>query len=239
MAYQKTVFNEGGPPGISAAELNKIGTGIEEAHALAEAAQETANSKAPLNHTHDFIVVTDTRDVDNPPIYYKQRVTNEFKTRSAVGVPGSGTYCAVTTIAPWTDQSGGRWTQIAYGDDGNLYMRKSSDANTWGPWYAFARTDVRPTFAAGIQDGNDNADISLIHAVQHEVHTRSTTLTYDGNGRLQKVEEKNGSTVIKATTLSYDSNGRLSSMVETAGGIPRTSTLNYDANGNLISVTRA
>lgn len=32
MAYQKTIFNEGGAPGISAAEMNKIGQGIEDAH---------------------------------------------------------------------------------------------------------------------------------------------------------------------------------------------------------------
>lgn len=96
----------------------------------------------------------------------------------------------------------------------------------------------RQTFAGGITDGDSNTDVSLINSVQHQVHTRSTVLTYT-NGRLTKVEEKHGSTVVKTTTLNYGGNGRLSSVVETAGGVPRTSTLNYDANGNLISVTRA
>ena len=104
-----------------------------------------------------------------------------------------------------------------------------NQANTW---------TQRQTFAGGIQDGDNNADVSLVYSVQHQVHTRSTVLTYE-NGRLTKVEEKDGSTVVKSTTLSYDSTGRLSSVVETAGGVPITSTFSYDGDGNLISVTRA
>ena len=96
----------------------------------------------------------------------------------------------------------------------------------------------RQVFAGGIRDGDVNQDVSLIYSVQHQVHTRSTVLTYT-DGRLTKVEEKDGSTVVKTTTLNYDGNGRLSSVEETAGGITRTSTLNYDANGNLTSVTRS
>ncbi|WP_374711543.1 hypothetical protein [Symbiobacterium terraclitae] len=103
-----------------------------------------------------------------------------------------------------------------------------NQVNTW---------TQRQTFAAGIQDGDGNQDVSLVYSVQHQVHTRATVLTYE-NGRLTKVEEKDGSTVVKTTTLTYE-NGRLSSVVETAGGVSRTSTLNYDASGNLISVTRA
>ena len=102
-------------------------------------------------------------------------------------------------------------------------------ANTW---------TRRQTFASGIVDGDSGGDVSLIYSVQHQAHTRSTVLTYT-DGRLTKVEEKYGSNVVKTTTLNYDGNGRLSSVVETAGGITRTSTLNYDANGNLISVTRS
>lgn len=105
-----------------------------------------------------------------------------------------------------------------------------NQVNTW---------TQRQTFAAGVQDGDSNADVSLIYSVQHHVHTRTVVLTYDGSGRLQKVEEKDGAAVVKTTTLSYDASGRLSSVVETAGGITRTTTLNYDGNGNLISVTRA
>mgnify|MGYP001240087773 CR=1 FL=1 len=106
-----------------------------------------------------------------------------------------------------------------------------NQANTW---------TQRQTFGAGIQDGDGNQDVSLVYSVQHQVHTRSTVLTYE-NGRLTQVEEKDGSTVIKTTTLNYDDNSRLSSVVESAGDISITSTLNYDddGSGNLTSVTRA
>ena len=50
MAYQKTVFQSGGPPGISADELNKIGDGIEQAHVLAEQAGAVAGEVWDLQH---------------------------------------------------------------------------------------------------------------------------------------------------------------------------------------------
>lgn len=104
----------------------------------------------------------------------------------------------------------------------------TKQANTW---------TNRQTFASGIQDGNANDDVSLIYSVQHQAHTRSTVLTYT-NGWLTKVEEKDGSTVIKTTTLSYDASGRLTSVSETAGGVTVTATLVYDGNGRLVEVQR-
>ncbi|WP_213656844.1 hypothetical protein, partial [Paenibacillus vini] len=58
-------------------------------------------------------------------------------------------------------------------------------------------------------------------------------------GRLTKVEEKDGSAVVKATIITYDGNGRVATIKETAGGKTVTSTLNYDSVGGLQSVTRA
>ena len=100
-----------------------------------------------------------------------------------------------------------------------------------------ARTDTRPIFTAGIQDGDANNDVSIIKSVQHHAHTRTVELTYSG-GNLSTVTEKDGANTIKTTTLNY-SGGRLGSVVEVAGGVTVTQTLNYDGNGNLTSVTRA
>ena len=96
----------------------------------------------------------------------------------------------------------------------------------------------RQTFAAGITDGDSNTDVSLINSIQHQVHTRATVLTYE-NGRLTKVEEKDGSTVVKTTNLTYDGSGRLSQVQETAGGVTVTSTLTYGPDGKLASVAKA
>lgn len=60
--------------------------------------------------------------------------------------------------------------------------------------------------------------------------------TYE-SGRLKKVEEKNGSTILSSSTLTYDPNGNLSSVTDVVNGITTVSTLNYE-NGVLTSVTR-
>lgn len=60
--------------------------------------------------------------------------------------------------------------------------------------------------------------------------------TYE-SGRLKKVEEKNGATILSSSTLTYDPNGNLSSVTDVVNGITTVSTLNYE-NGVLTSVTR-
>lgn len=102
-------------------------------------------------------------------------------------------------------------------------------ANTW---------PQRQTFAGGIQDGDSNADVSVVYALQHQAHTRSIKLTYN-SGQLTKVEERDGTTVVRTTQLTYSS-GRLSKVVETVAGYPSTTmNLTYDSNGNLTDVTRS
>ncbi|MFK7695921.1 hypothetical protein [Paenibacillus sp. HJGM_3] len=51
MAYTKTTFNEGAAPGISAAELNKIGDGIAAAASTADSALSTAQSAQTTANT--------------------------------------------------------------------------------------------------------------------------------------------------------------------------------------------
>lgn len=115
---------------------------------------------------------------------------------------------------------------------GSIWIRtRNNDDTAWESW--------RELWHSGnVGADANNRSVALMKALLHRTDTRSTVLTYSG-GRLTKVEEKDGSTVVKTTTLNYDGNGRLSSVVETAGGVSRTSTLNYDASGNLISVTRS
>lgn len=58
MAYTKTTFTNNVAPGVSATELNKIGDGIEEAHALAEAAADGASDAGVT-----ALIEDDTSDV--------------------------------------------------------------------------------------------------------------------------------------------------------------------------------
>lgn len=87
--------------------------------------------------------------------------------------------------------------------------------------------------------GTSNTDVRSIKSVFLNTDTRSSVVTYT-SGKLTKVEEKNGATVIKTTILTYNgTTGALETVVETAGGITVTTTLNYDGNGNLTSSTKA
>jgi YD repeat-containing protein len=86
--------------------------------------------------------------------------------------------------------------------------------------------------------GTDNQSINFRKALDFPVDTRATALTYT-SGRLTKVEEKDGATVVKSTTITYDGLGRVSKVTETAGGKTVTITLNYNTAGTLSSVSKA
>jgi YD repeat-containing protein len=86
--------------------------------------------------------------------------------------------------------------------------------------------------------GTFNTDINKIKALTLNTDTRSTALTYT-SGNLTKVEDKDGTTILKTTNLSYDANSNLTTVEEIAGGTTVTTTMNYDVNGNLISTSKA
>lgn len=89
-----------------------------------------------------------------------------------------------------------------------------------------------------IAAGTSNQDINKIKAITLRIDTRNTVLTYDANGRLTKVEEKDGSTVVKTTNLTYNANGNLTQVQEIAGGTTVTTTLTYDASGKLTGTSK-
>ena len=57
----------------------------------------------------------------------------------------------------------------------------------------------------------------------------STTLTYDGSGRLSKVTDTVGG-VSKISTLSYNLDGSLNQIITVHGSVTRTETMNYTDN---------
>lgn len=86
--------------------------------------------------------------------------------------------------------------------------------------------------------GADSRAVNLFKALYQSIDTRTTALTYT-NGRISKVEEKDGATVVKTTTITYDGSGRVSKITETAGGKTVTITLNYNTDGTLAGVSKA
>lgn len=68
--------------------------------------------------------------------------------------------------------------------------------------------------------------------------TRTVELSYDANGRITSVVEKDGATTVKTTTLTYGADGNLTQVQESAGGITVTTTLSY-SNGQLVNVSKS
>lgn len=105
--------------------------------------------------TGDFygdIHVDDTRAVNSPPTTYDQEVAFDFKNRTTVGAPGSGTYSGMMTFAPWADNTGDASHQINF-NEGGLYWRQGQpSAGSWGTWYEILTT------ANGLPTGSGTAN---------------------------------------------------------------------------------
>ncbi|MFZ5816307.1 MAG: hypothetical protein ACOY93_13585 [Bacillota bacterium] len=94
----------------------------------------------------------------------------------------------------------------------------------------YARTDQRPTFAAGIQDGNDNADVSYLQALVVPIHTRSLVATaWNAAGYPTTLEIRNGAAVLGTISITYNSANKPTQAVLTAGGKTVTVTQSFDA----------
>lgn len=96
----------------------------------------------------------------------------------------------------------------------------------------------RQTFAAGIQDGDADTDVSFIRSVQLPIDTRTATVTYS-NGQIASITECSGSTTVKTTTFTRNADGRITKITEAAGGKTVTTTLNYNADGTFAGYSRA
>lgn len=87
--------------------------------------------------------IKDTRNDNQLPSWYYtnyvRQTAEEFKLRTAMGVPGSSVYGQLTTKVPWADYSGGAITQIFSSSDG-VYQRRSTSATTWSVWDKIAET---------------------------------------------------------------------------------------------------
>ena len=93
------------------------------------------------------LLVNDTRSDNNIPYNNGKGVYADFKYNSTDGWNYGGSYHAVIHINPWNDSSGGLCTQLAFGDDGSVGLRKSS-GSSWGSWRRLLDT-VNNIFTSG------------------------------------------------------------------------------------------
>ncbi|MBP2618393.1 cell wall anchor protein [Chryseobacterium jejuense] len=80
------------------------------------------------------LTVHDTRNINDLPSAYSQEFKAEFKSRDIVGVPGTGTYSGMLTIAPWHDNTGDKRYQLNFNDGGIYYRNALPTDSQWGSW---------------------------------------------------------------------------------------------------------
>lgn len=104
---------------------------------------DNTDPKNPIINVQRHLPVLDTRNDNEPPLYYlqsfrAQAVTYEFKRISTIGVGSiftSGTYCSLETISQFVDASGGYPFQTARNPaDGKMAKRYGINDTTWSPW---------------------------------------------------------------------------------------------------------
>ncbi len=85
----------------------------------------------------------DSRAVNDAPQDRDAGLFVDFKQNATNGLSDGGTYNGVLTFRPYgssTDFSGGQTSQLAVTDNGNLWMRTSTNSTTWGTWYQMCST---------------------------------------------------------------------------------------------------
>ncbi|WP_212002760.1 hypothetical protein [Chitinophaga sp. HK235] len=94
----------------------------------------TLGARAQYN-TASGVFVYDTRNSDEVPIQFDKIVHFDFKARSTVNVPGSGTFSGMMTFAPWGDATGDMYHQLNF-NNGGIYYRQGLAGSNWGMWRA-------------------------------------------------------------------------------------------------------
>jgi len=99
-----------------------------------------------------YLVVQDTRSVNDSVNFFKKKLSFDFKLRTVIGVPGVGSYSGVLTLAQWADASGGKANQLSF-TDGNIFYRTGSyTASQWDPWRKLVVEDASGNVSIGATD---------------------------------------------------------------------------------------
>jgi len=103
--------------------------------------------------------VQDTRWDNNPPASYNNELKAEFKLKSVVGFPDLNTYSGMLTLAPWSDDSGGKVHQMNFNADG-IFYRNAFQSEQWGGWNKMLMQDVNGNVGIGKQPALARLDIA-------------------------------------------------------------------------------
>lgn len=95
-------------------------------------------------------------------------------------------------------------------------------------------------FRDNLYIGDDNRDIVYVHSSVAEVDTRNRQTTFNPNGTIASIAEKDElNNVVKLTTFSYDAAGNIATTTTTVGGKTIVETFTYAADGTISDMTKS
>jgi len=80
------------------------------------------------------LYIANTRNINDHPNFVSRSFRLDFKLRSKIGVPGSGTYSTSMTVSPWVNTDGGLVHQLNFNDGGIFYRTGVFDNPSWNAW---------------------------------------------------------------------------------------------------------
>lgn len=115
-----------------------------------------------MSQTATKLSVLDTRYVNTGPNGFSHEAKVEFKDRSVIGVPGTGMYSGLLTIAPWysSDNSGNKHHQLNFNDGGVFYRTGLPADSTWGTWAKLIIENANGNVGIGISTPAYKLDVA-------------------------------------------------------------------------------
>lgn len=162
-------------------------------------------SKVDLNNLLNSLKIQDTRNANENPLYYMKNkgrsVYEEFKLTAKIGIGDSSSeYCALVTIIPWSDSSGGYPMQTAFlSNSDKIYTRRGASDTAWGKWRrVLDENDVKTRLSQFIEDST------------HRTVTDTEKSTW--NSKLSKLIGEN---ISRSKTKGYNTNNTWQSLSTT------------------------
>ena len=176
------------------------------------------------------ILFKDTRSTNYNPFSYSG-ATLHLKTNTTDSLSDGGTYHGVLDLAHWSDSSGGVNHQLGLTDNGNMYVRYSTNATNWSSWSLF---QLNSTLNANIASYLPNYS-GVVNASSLNVGTAFTANATVVNA----VSYYAGATLIANTTGPYgktEGSLNVNSSIYANGSSTNTFTIGtaayHVANGN-------
>lgn len=100
------------------------------------------------------LTVQDTRSMPTAPGSYSRSLEAHFKVTSVLGL-SVGYYQTILGLRGWSDDTGGKAHELAFGDDSKIYLRSGYESTGWGSWRALMVSNESGNFGIGTTNPTD------------------------------------------------------------------------------------